>query len=58
MAKEVRGKALDWTDEKIDKLSVVTDSDTESAEVFWRKHAPAEAKDILDATPTDDAKAI
>jgi len=54
----VRGKALDWTDKKIDKLSVVSPSDIESAEVFWRKHAPAEAKDILEAIPVDDAASL
>ena len=52
----VRGKALDWTAEKIDKLSVITPSGTERAEVFWRKNAPAEAKDILDARPEDNAR--
>ncbi len=47
------GKALTWTDKKLEALSEISESDKEAAAVFWKKHAPEEAKDILDAGTLD-----
>ncbi len=51
------GKALKHSDEQLDQLSQITPADIEAAKVFWRKHAPAKHKKLLDAQPIDDAAA-
>ena len=44
-----RGQAINWTDTALEEIAVVSEADQESAKVFWEKHAPAEAKEILNA---------
>ena len=46
---QARGKFLDWSDEEIEEISEISPADAEKAALFWIKHAPEEAKDILDA---------
>ncbi len=44
-----RGQAITWTDTALEEIAVVSDADQERAKVFWEKHAPDEAKEILNA---------
>jgi hypothetical protein len=39
------------TSEELDKLSEITDADVDAAIDAFNRHAPAEAKGLLDATP-------
>lgn len=48
------GQPLDLSDEQLDQLAQVTPADIERAKVFWRAHAPAEFKTLLDAGAIDD----
>ena len=43
------GKPLELTDEELEQLAEVTEEDIEIAKKFWRKEAPAEFKNLLDA---------
>lgn len=49
----VRGSALEWTDDDLDALVEISESDIERAAVMWRTHAPKEASDLLDAAPEE-----
>ncbi len=51
------GKPIQHSDQELDELSQITPADIEAAKVFWRKHAPAKTKKLLDAVPADDASA-
>ena len=44
---------LDRSDEELDRLSEITMDDIEAAQVFWKKHAPAAFKNLLDAKEED-----
>lgn len=46
------GDALQWTDAEIESMSQITDKDIELAKRWWEKHAPENAKRLLDAKPT------
>jgi len=48
-----KGNAIVWTDSDLDDLAVASDADKETAAIFWKKHAPEEARDILDAETED-----
>jgi len=48
-----KGKALDWTDTQLEEIAVVSEADQETAKVFWQKHAPDDAKELLNATTED-----
>ena len=48
-AKVPLGKPLDLTDEELDILAQITPEDIEAAKKLWRKAAPAEFKNLLDA---------
>ncbi len=43
-------KPLDWTDDDLDGLVEVSPMDAEEAHAAWRRDAPPEARDLLDAT--------
>lgn len=49
------GKPLEWSEEDLDALSEVSAQDITEAQAAWRKDAPADFRDLLDATPADDA---
>lgn len=46
------GKALHWTDEEIDDLSIITPKDIEAAKILVEAASPVLAK-IIDARPVD-----
>lgn len=43
------GKPLELTEEELDALAEITPEDIEAAKRLWRKAAPAEFKNLLDA---------
>lgn len=49
-----RGKALDWSDEDIDKLAEVSEADIAAAAQEWRDTAPPGFEGLLDAEPMED----
>ncbi len=50
-------KALDWSDEELDALAEIAPGDVEQAKIQWRKDAPPEFADLLDATPDETPEA-
>lgn len=44
-----RGKALNWTDEDLDRLSQVTPEDIQQAAARWREAASPQYQNLLDA---------
>lgn len=51
-----RGAARDWSDAQLDDLSRITQADIERAQEAWKRDAPEQAKNLLDAVPDDDVK--
>jgi hypothetical protein len=43
------GKPLQLTEKELEELAKVTEKDIEKAKKFWRKNAPPEFKNLLDA---------
>lgn len=50
------GKPLDLTDEDLAALSEVSPADIAEAQSAFRRHAPADARDLLDATEEEDGE--
>jgi len=50
------GKPLQLSGKQLDKLAQVTDADIEKAKEFWRKYAPPEFADLLDAEATEEGE--
>lgn len=48
------GKPLDWDEDDIEKLARVSPEDAERAGLWWKKHAPPGAEELLDAGPDTD----
>ena len=48
------GKPLQLTDEQLDELSKVTETDIEKARQLWRNTAPLEFETLLDAETIED----
>jgi hypothetical protein len=48
------GSAIDWSEDDLDRLSEISQSDIESAQAWWRQHAPARYRRLLDAQPEID----
>lgn len=44
-----RGKALDWSEEEWDRAAEISPQDVEEAAAEFRKHAPADRAELLDA---------
>jgi hypothetical protein len=53
-APKITGKALDWSDAEIDRLTEITPEDVASAKAVYRRLAPKKAKRLLDAKTKDD----
>lgn len=51
--KRPKGKAIRWSPIDILHLSTPTPADVEEAKRFWRSHAPAKYRNLLDAEPDD-----
>ncbi len=47
------GKPLDLSDEELDDLSEISPQDIAEAQAAWRRDAPPEFRDLLDAKPED-----
>ena len=43
------GKAIIWSPAELTKMSTVTPTDVRLARLWWRKHAPAKYRRLLDA---------
>lgn len=43
------GKAIIWSQAELTKMSTVTPIDVRLARLWWRKHAPAKYRRLLDA---------
>lgn len=41
------------TDTELDKAAEITEADVDEAVTAWKRYAPADARGILDAEPTD-----
>lgn len=52
--KKPLGKAIHWTEEDLDRLSRVTDTDVDHAVQVWRDTAPPEYRDLLDAATEEE----
>ena len=50
------GKPLKLNSKQLDKLSQVTEEDIEKAKQLWRKYAPPEFADLLDAEATEEGE--
>jgi hypothetical protein len=48
-----RREKTDTSDAELDRLAEITPADIVDAQRAWRKDAPTESKDLLDATPDD-----
>ena len=44
-----RGKAVQWSDEDLDRLSAIGPDDVALAGDLWAEHAPSPLKRLLDA---------
>jgi hypothetical protein len=49
-----RREKPDVSDEELDALAEITPADIADAQNTWRKDAPDEGEDLLDATPVDE----
>jgi hypothetical protein len=45
------------TDEELDQEAIITEQDIEDAMSAFRRHAPPDARGLLDAEPVDEADA-
>ena len=46
------------SDRELDKMAEVTPEDIERAKEFWRRNAPKEARDLLEAEPVDEEQGL
>lgn len=46
------------SDKELDKLAEVTPEDVERAKEYWRRNAPKQARDLLDAEPVDEEQGL
>jgi hypothetical protein len=50
------GSPLPLSDEELEQLAQITDDDIEAAKNLWRKNAPDEFRDLLDAVEVEEGE--
>lgn len=48
------GRAIEWSDEDLNRLAEVTNFDIDASRLFWMAYAPPPYKSLLDATEVGD----
>ena len=51
-----KGKPLSLTDNDLEQLAKVTDADIERVAALWRRTAPDEFRNLLDAEETEEGE--